>query len=342
VLFEVADTMRVVQGTFLEMLGFGPIECDYDVIATTPYWRLRDYGGSDAQRPLVIVAAPIKRPYIWDLAPSASPVRFLRRRGLRVCLMEWQPPLAGAEAAGLEVYADQAITECVETLSAKSGAAPFVLGHSLGGTLAATFAALYPERISGLVLVGAPLCFQPHSSRFRDAIDAAAPLLMTQDSVVPGSALSQLSAAASPATFIWSRLLDQAFSTFDRRAADTCMRVERWALDEVALPGRLLRQVLQWFYQEDQLSRGTLWLRGRAVGPGTTYVPTLAVVNAADAIAPRESVEPFLDRMPIQDVRLLEFAGETGVGLQHVALLVGPHALAEVWPTIGNWIEAHG
>ncbi len=36
----------------------------------------RDHGRQDGSRCLLVVAAPIKRPYIWDLAPSASPIRY--------------------------------------------------------------------------------------------------------------------------------------------------------------------------------------------------------------------------------------------------------------------------
>ena len=47
-----------------------------------------------------------------------------------------------------------------------------------------------------------------------------------------------MSALASPATFIWSRLMDAIFSIADHHALDIHGRVERWALDEVSLPGK--------------------------------------------------------------------------------------------------------
>ena len=340
--FALTDMTRRAQGNALDLLGFGPQEQPYRVIASAPCWRLRYYGGFDLNPPLLIIAAPIKRAYIWDLMPSASPIRFLLDRGLHVYLLEWQPPPCGAGTAGLEFYADRGIAECVKRLASEHKTRPFLVGHSLGGSLAAIYAALHARSIRGLLVLGAPLCFQPHSSEFRDAVVAMAPLLLTQSAVVPGSAISQLSAWASPDTFVWSRLIDEAFSSLDRRAAERCMRVERWALDEVALSGLLVRQVVQWLYQENRLCRGTLRLHGKTISPATARVPTFAVVNAADAIAPRSSAEPFLNHIPVRDAQLLEFAGETGVGLQHVALLVGPRAHAEVWPAIAGWIEAHG
>ena len=42
-----------------------------------------------------------------------------------------------------------------------AGTTPFLVGHSLGGTLAAIFTALAPASTRGLILLGAPLCFEP-------------------------------------------------------------------------------------------------------------------------------------------------------------------------------------
>jgi polyhydroxyalkanoate synthase len=57
-----ADVMRQAQGEALDLLGFGPAECGHRTIASAPAWRLRDYGSAGGRAPLLIVAAPIKRP----------------------------------------------------------------------------------------------------------------------------------------------------------------------------------------------------------------------------------------------------------------------------------------
>jgi polyhydroxyalkanoate synthase subunit PhaC len=69
------DTLRQIQGDGLGRLGLGPTECRYRIVATGARWRLRAYVGGSAGPSLLIVAAPIKRPYIWDLADSVSVVR---------------------------------------------------------------------------------------------------------------------------------------------------------------------------------------------------------------------------------------------------------------------------
>jgi polyhydroxyalkanoate synthase subunit PhaC len=339
-MFAVVDAIRRAQGAVLEGLGFGPTECSYRIVASGPHWSLRGYGGSEVGPCLLIVAAPIKRPYIWDLAPAVSAVRFCLNQGLRLYLLEWTPPSPGNSNAGLAEYTEEAIGEAVARLAGETGTRPFLMGHSLGGTFAAIFAALAPEAARGLALLGAPLCFRPGISRFRDAIVAIAPSNLAKMEVVPGSLLSQLSAWASPETFVWSRLLDATLSSADPVARAVHARVERWALDEVPLPTRLVHEILEWLYREDRLCRGTLSIGERTAAPSRLRLPTLAVVNPRDEIAPPASVLPFIDAMPGKDVRVLEYPGEVGVGLQHLGILVGRQAYARVWPEIISWLNA--
>ena len=67
-------------------------------------------------------------------------------------------------------------------------------------------------------------------------------------------------------------------------------------------------------------------------------VPILVVVNTADEIACLAPVKPFLDATASRDACLIEYPGETGVSLQHLALLVGSRAYVEVWPKIISWL----
>lgn len=342
--FDLTDKLRQAQGKALDALGLGPQECAFRLISSGPCWRLRAYGGPEGGPALLMVPAPIKRPYIWDLTPAASAVRYCLSHDFRVHLLEWTPPGADGSVDGsadLDEYCGRAIASCVEAISNQpSGAPPFLLGHSLGGTLAAVYCAMEPRSVRGLVVLGAPLCFDRASNRFRNALVALVPHELPESQVIAGSLLSQISAIASPYTFVWSRWMDAALSLADPAATDVHARVERWALDEVALPGKLIRQIVQWLYREDRLCQGTLTILGKAVGPANMPLPMLAIVNTADEIAPAESVAPFLDKMPTQDARIIEHPGEIGVGLQHVGVLAGRTAHATVWPQIIAWLRA--
>jgi polyhydroxyalkanoate synthase len=339
--FAMTDKLRRAQGDALDALGLGPRECPFQLISSGPCWRLRAYGGSEAGPVLLMVPAPFKRPYIWDLTPAVSAVRYCLRHGFRVHLLEWKPPCADG-SAGLDAYGGQAIAACVEAISNPStGALPFLVGHSLGGTLAAIYCALEPRSVKGLVLLGAPLCFEQTSSRFRDALVALLPEQFPEGEVVAGSLLSQISAVASPNTFVWLRWMDAALSLADPAAMDIHARIERWALDEVALPSKLINQVSHGLYRENRFYRGTLTVLDRTIGPANISIPTLAIVNAADEVAPVISVAPFLDKMPTSDTRIIEHSAEIGVGLQHLGMLAGRAAHARVWPQIIAWLKAH-
>jgi len=328
-----------MQGEALAMLGLGPSECSYRVIASGARWQLRAYANADAAPPLLIVAAPIKRPYIWDLAPLVSVVRRCLEHRLGVYLLEWLPPLAEDGNAGLEDYAGRAISEAVASCSRIAGESrPFLVGHSLGGTLAAIFAALHPASIRGLVLLSSPLCFAPGSSRFRDALVAIAPSEIAIE-VIAGTLLSQFSAIASPRAFVWSRLIDAALCIGDPAALDVHARVERWSLDEFPLTGRLVSEILQWLYREDRFCSGTLWIGDNLVDASSLAAPTLAVANAADEIAPRASMLPFFNRMRSAQSQLLEYPGEVGVCFPHLAPLIGRVAHAWVWPRVFAWLH---
>ena len=148
--FTFADALRKAQADILAGLGLAPEECRYEIAASGSYWRLRDYAGQPKGSSLLIVAAPIKRPYIWDLTPSVSAIRYCLRRGLRIYLLEWLPDGPRNESVGLDEYAE-AISECCARITSAGGTRPFLIGHSLGGTLAAISSALMPERIKGLV-----------------------------------------------------------------------------------------------------------------------------------------------------------------------------------------------
>lgn len=336
--FAALDNLRRAQGSTLAYLGFGARECAYDVVASGRHWRLRHYKGTAKRSPLLLVPAPIKRPYIWDLMPSVSAVRFCIDHEHDVHLLEWIAPSEADGDVGIANYAE-AIIAAGGTVTA-SDARPFIIGHSLGGTLSAIACALEPSLARGLVLLGAPLSFEPGSSNFRDLV-VEREVDLPHGGTIAGSSLSQGCALLSPETFFWSRLIDTAASLSDPAAMDLRIHVERWALDEVPLPSRLICEMMEWLYHRDSFHHGTLALGARRLGPSDLRLPVLAVVNSADEIGPRRSVEPFFAKMPQIRTQIIEHPAEIGVGLQHLAILVGRQAHSDTWPEIEAWLAAN-
>jgi polyhydroxyalkanoate synthase len=133
--------------------------------------------------------------------------------------------------------------------------------------------------------------------------------------------------------------MDAAMSISDPLAMEIHARVERWALDEVPLPGKLVHQIIEWLYRENRFCRGILKIGERFIGPSSLSVPTLVVVNRADEVAPPNSLKPFADATT-KGVRIIEYPGELGVCFQHLGILVGRRARAHVWPEILSWLQS--
>jgi hypothetical protein len=74
-------------------------------------------------------------------------------------------------------------------------------------------------------------------------------------------------------------------------------------------------------YRENRFCRGTLTVRDRTLGPLCLDLPTLAVVNTSDEVAPLASIEPLLEAVPTRDVAVIKYAGETGSCCSTLAFL---------------------
>src|SRR3546814_8743566 len=105
------DEARRHAGRMPDAAGLGVVETPSRVIAEFPGARVRSYRPADAgERPtLLIIAAPFKRAYIWDLMPAVSVVRRCLAHGLGVYLIEWTMPTADMDGLGLADYADRQI-----------------------------------------------------------------------------------------------------------------------------------------------------------------------------------------------------------------------------------------
>jgi polyhydroxyalkanoate synthase subunit PhaC len=328
------DGWRRSRGALLEAAGFGPIETPWREIHRTRWMRLRAYGGAGPV--LLLIPAPIKRAYIWDLAPGRSVVRRALAAGFAVHLLEWLDPAGdGACGQGLDLYALRLIEAALDALPGRQA---LLAGHSLGGTLAAIFAALRPEQVRGLVLIEAPLCFGPSSGSSLAALAAMAgpgpEAMATALDPVPGTLISLLGLAADPVEFLTARWQDALLSSRDPEAAATHLRVLRWTLDELAMPAQLFAEVAGRLCRDDQFRRGTLRIAGRPALPEALRMPILAVLDPRSTMVPPPSVLPIV--APRGTVRWHREA-TAGSALRHVGALVGRDAQQRLWPEILGW-----
>lgn len=335
------DRIRQARGRTLDQAGYGPKESPYTVLHAEAGLTLRKYGDGSGDGPAVLlVPAPIKKAYIWDLTPQVSVVRRWLDAGYRVYLAEWTPDTG--PTFGLDDYGDRLLRACQRAIQADSGNEQVIVaGHSLGGILTAIFASRNPELLRAVVLLEAPLHFGPDTGCFAPLIHAtpdARPIAQAF-SEVPGAFLNVVSAMAAPHAFQLERILDRWLCMGNAEALATHMRVERWTHDEFPLPGKLFTEVVESLYREDRLTRGTLEINGREVGPRNLSAPLVSVLDPRSHVIPTRSVMPFHDAAASEKKLVIEYEGDIGVNLQHVGVLVGASAHQKIWPEIFGWLE---
>lgn len=339
------DRLRRARGERLEALGWGAIETPWREVCRTGGMRLRAYGeGRGAGPVLLLVPAPIKRASIWDLAPGRSVVQHALAAGCHIGLIEWTEPEGDVVRYGLEDYADRLLGAAVEVTARTHRTSRVLLaGHSLGGTFAAIFTALHPERVRGCVLLEAPLHFAPDAGALGSLV-AAAPCGPEATSaaldVVPGSLLSALAVAADPSEFIGARWVDAMASAADPEAFGTHLRVLRWSLDELAMPAKLFEDVAGLLCRDDAFHRGSLTIAGRRVGPAQLDMPLLGVVDPDSVLVPPRSMIPFLERTAASWELRRHRETSAGVAFRHLGALIGRDAHRDLWPGILRWLSA--
>ena len=339
--FERTDQLRRCYGVLHDWLGFAPIRTPSRLLRREPGLRLHAFADASAGPALLIVPAPVKRAYIWDLEPEVSVVRRCLAHGLSVYLVEWTDE--GTEGnLGLNYYADRLLLASVDAIAEETDEPYVVLaGHSLGGTLAAIFAALHPDRVRALVLLEAPMRFGAAAGVFAPLVaTTSAGLIRDVFGAIPGSFLDVASAAASPRSFTGARWLDAIAVAGDGPRLRTHLRVERWTYDEFVLSGRLFEEVAERLYREDRFIRGSLMVDDRCATPQALDMPIFSVFRPHSLLVPPATILPLLAAAANSRNRSMRYDGEHGVALQHVGVLVGRRAHRRLWPEILDWIEA--
>jgi polyhydroxyalkanoate synthase len=333
-MFAISDVIRRSLGRMLDDAGLAPREASWRLVLQRAGLQLRRYDQqSGAAGAVLIVPAPIKRAYIFDLLPEVSVIRRLSAAEFVVYLSEWREADGASGDLGETV---DTLRMVLEKIATEHGRAPILVGHSLGGTLAAILAAMEPHRVDKLVLIEAPL-------RFGEQTGALRPITGYPDNwlfggpvqSIPGSVLDLASVAAAPGEFAFGRWSDAWASLWDPEALAIHARVIRWSLDEFAPSAVLIRNVIDMLYRQDRFARNELWLLGRVLGSASlAEIPIAAIVDHTSRVLP-----PASTLEPLSSPTVFSYVPEIGVGLQHVGPLVGRRAHREIWPRVIEWMQ---
>lgn len=295
--------------------------------------RLRDYGARhhDAKpheakphegRPVIVIPSLINPPFILDLMPDASLLRWLAAQGFRPFLLDWGSPAPSARGMDITDHVEQLLLPLI----AKFPEPPVLAGYCLGGTIALAAACAVP--VAGLAMIAAPWRFSGFGEVARAEIASlwhqAQPVCAAMGMVpmeVMQSGFWRLDPRRTIAKY-------EAFAAMEpgSERARSFVALEDWANAGAPLPYAAGKQLFEQFVGADLPGTGNWRVGGAIADPARLTCPAIDFVSRHDRIVPAASAADLPDRHDL--------------GAGHVGMIVGSRARAQLWEPLAHWLSA--
>lgn len=280
--------------------------------------RLRDYGGEG--RPVIFVPSLINPPFILDLAPQNSLLRWCSEQQLHPYLLDWGSPSPADRALDATAHVERILMPLI----ARFDEPPLLVGYCLGGTLALGAAAA--GRVAGVALIAAPWHFAGFGhgrAAIADLWSAAKPSCEAMG-LVPMEVLQTGFWRLDPGRTV------SKYEAFGRMEPGSpgyqgFVALEDWANAGAPLPYAAGRQLFEEFVGQDMTGTGGWRVAERVVDPHALPCPAIEFVSLSDRIVPKESAAGLADRHDL--------------GAGHVGMIVGGRAKVQLWEPLAQWLK---
>lgn len=287
--------------------------------------------------PVLLVMSPVAKGYILDLTPGQSLVEYLLLQGHDVYMLDWAGPRRDQSKLGLEEYVCDLLGGCIEAVQKDTGEEDVTLvGYCMGGMLSCMYAALYPDgAVRNLACFTTPVngdgmeLYKKWMSAKSFDIDR----LVQELGNIPGDFVNSSIQALRPLqrSANQMRLLNNVENDAFVKAH---LRFDRWAVDQLPVPGNLARALVKDFIQGNRLMDGSLELRGKSVDFANIRVPFLHVAALFDHIVPAAASRDLIGLVSSTDKQEIVMKGG------HVSLVAGGNAVFRLWPQLDQWLSA--
>lgn len=302
-------------------------------------YRYRRATRASHRTPIFLCTPLINGADILDLRPGVSFVEFLLKNGFDVFMYDWGRWGAEDRNVSLTELMTRYLPRAVRHASRLARNDVTLLGYCIGGTLAACFAALYPEApVKNLVLFTAPIDFEDSGYYGIWTTKGLFPIDQIREVLpaMPGELIDFGSKMLNPVANtmgvyvrLWEKLGDPRFDVQGWQA------MYRWVNEGTPFPAAAYYQWITEFYQDDKLVKGTLEMGGRPVQLSAIRLPILNVAATADTIAPRPTTAAILNKVSSADKEELLLEGG------HVGTVAGSAAKHGLWPHVADWLVRH-
>jgi len=292
-----------------------------------------------AQTPLLIVFALINRPDILDFSPDHSLIRNLLEAGRDVYLIDWGYPSAEDKDISWSVYIKRYLKNCIKKIKQKSAQSSMdLLGICQGGVMSLCYASLFPQDIKRLILISTSVNFQTEKdilSLWAQKIPIAS--LRERPGNVPGSWLAQAFSSIRPFQVRGKKylaLLDHLSAEKpDQAWLKDFFLLEKWQLDTPDQTSLAFTQFIQWFYQQNSLIQGKLFLEKDHIDLKKLNMPILNLAARDDHIVP-----PSASRALKRYVQSKDYSFKT-LPSGHVGIYISRKTREQLPKLILSWLK---
>ncbi|HTQ93632.1 MAG TPA: alpha/beta fold hydrolase [Streptosporangiaceae bacterium] len=307
-----------------------------EIVLTSPYALLRDFSVGDDDIVPTLVFPPLAghASCIID-KKGQSQVQLCIKMGLtRLYSFDW---LSCTTAAKDTTEADRLdfITRAVDLIAGPEGTVNIV-GNCQGGWEATLWAAMHPERVSTLIIAGAPIDTSAGDGPAKKLMPILIPrgnmalykaMVKAYGGIVPGINLVMGFIAMHPVTHVAEHLKVYAH-VHDRAYLDHFNDFYDWYLYPVNLPGKLYLWAVEHLFVKNEMFKGELEVAGQVVSLRSITCPVFLLGGEEDDITPWQQVHNMQHAVGSTQVRWYLAPGG------HIGLFIGRQSQAEYWTPI--------
>lgn len=295
--------------------------------------------------PLILVAPLAVNMSIYDLFPNRSLVRYLRARGFELYLVDWGQPGWDHNHLDIASYCADYLPELIDRVREHSGSEQVSLhGWSFGGVFSYCAAALRPQHIRNLMLVGAPSDYWINGAIGRQ-YQVIGQLLNFLESRLgfrvhqtrrrfwrsPGWANATAFKLTSPISSL-QNYVDLLRNLHSEEYITRNATQGAFLNDMVAYPGGVIQDTVQYLWVDNCTAQGNLPMHDAPATLSDVRADIMMVYGDNDPLATPEACRALVNHVSSNDIEQLLAPGG------HMGILSGSSAPEKIWPKVADWL----
>ncbi len=285
--------------------------------------------------PLLLVPPLMVRPYVYDLRPDHSLVRYLARAGFDVYLVDFGAPDASDAGIRLDDYVLDFLPAAIAAVRERQGHPDVSLvGYCMGAIFSLLYtAAWHDTHVRNIVSIAAPIDFAKMGFLTVLARLGHDQVQFVTDRIgnVPGFLNAQALKMLAPVKRL-TRYADLFVNLYDDEWVKGYDAMSHWADDFVAYPQQAFKQFMSQVMVGNQLMEGMTFGERRA-DLHDVNCSLLAFAGTEDRIATPASARAIVEATRPREHDYREVPGG------HIGIIVGGKAPKSVWAPTVEWLR---